>query len=86
MLGTGVTYCQGELYDMESLEYALTDVDKIVFCESPPQKDELDYQMKFDQFIKDTLLQEEEKSEGGKGKKQSKEVEEQNTNVSPSKI
>ena len=84
MLGTGVTYCQGELYDMESLEYALTDVDKIVFCESPPQKDELDYQMKFDQFIKDTLLQEEEKSEGGKGKKQSKEVEEQNTNVSPS--
>jgi len=31
-LGTGVVYCQGSLSDMESLEYALTDVDKIVFC------------------------------------------------------
>ncbi|KAL9189682.1 hypothetical protein ACHAXT_009357 [Thalassiosira profunda] len=31
-LGTGVTYCQGDLNDMESLEYAVTDVDKIVFC------------------------------------------------------
>ncbi len=31
-LGTGVTYCQGDLHDMESLEYAVTDVDKIVFC------------------------------------------------------
>eukprot|EP00581_Thalassiosira_minuscula_P012564 CAMPEP_0183730440 /NCGR_PEP_ID=MMETSP0737-20130205/32827_1 /TAXON_ID=385413 /ORGANISM="Thalassiosira miniscula, Strain CCMP1093" /LENGTH=688 /DNA_ID=CAMNT_0025962941 /DNA_START=312 /DNA_END=2378 /DNA_ORIENTATION=- len=31
-LGTGVTYCQGSLNDMESLEYAVTDVDKIVFC------------------------------------------------------
>jgi len=31
-LGTGVTYCQGTLGDMESLEYAVTDVDKIVFC------------------------------------------------------
>jgi len=31
-LGTGVVYCQGNLSDMESLEYALTDVDKIVFC------------------------------------------------------
>ena len=33
-LGTGVVYCQGSLSDMESLEYALTDVDKIVFCAS----------------------------------------------------
>ena len=57
MLGTGVTYCQGELYDMESLEYALTDVDKIVFCESPPQKDELNYQLKFDKFVQDTLTE-----------------------------
>lgn len=57
MLGTGVTYCQGELYDMESLEYALTDVDKIVFCESPPQKDEMNYQMKFDRFVQDTLTE-----------------------------
>lgn len=31
-LGTGVTYCQGDLNNMESLEYAVTDVDKIVFC------------------------------------------------------
>ncbi len=55
MLGTGVTYCQGELNNIESLEYALTDVDKIVFCESPPRKDELDYQSKFDQFVQETL-------------------------------
>lgn len=33
-LGTGVTYCQGDLKDIESLEYAVTDVDKIVFCAS----------------------------------------------------
>eukprot|EP00586_Coscinodiscus_wailesii_P004128 CAMPEP_0172486578 /NCGR_PEP_ID=MMETSP1066-20121228/15200_1 /TAXON_ID=671091 /ORGANISM="Coscinodiscus wailesii, Strain CCMP2513" /LENGTH=271 /DNA_ID=CAMNT_0013252615 /DNA_START=197 /DNA_END=1009 /DNA_ORIENTATION=+ len=32
LLGTGVTYCQGDLDDVESLEYAVTDVDKIVFC------------------------------------------------------
>lgn len=31
-LGTGVTYCQGDLMNMESLEYAVTDLDKIVFC------------------------------------------------------
>jgi len=31
-LGVGVTYCQGELGNMESLEYAVTDVDKIIFC------------------------------------------------------
>ena len=31
-LGTGVTYCQGTLNDIQSLEYAVTDVDKIVFC------------------------------------------------------
>ena len=31
-LGIGVIYCQGDLNDMESLEYAVTDVDKIVFC------------------------------------------------------
>ncbi|KAL3797747.1 hypothetical protein HJC23_000292 [Cyclotella cryptica] len=31
-LGTGVTYCQGDLSNMESLEYAVTDLDKIVFC------------------------------------------------------
>jgi len=32
VLGTGVTYCQGHLGDLESLEYAVTDVDKIVMC------------------------------------------------------
>ena len=31
-LGVGVTYCQGDLGNMESLEYAVTDVDKIIFC------------------------------------------------------
>ncbi len=31
-LGVGVTYCQGDLHNMESLEYAVTDVDKIIFC------------------------------------------------------
>ena len=31
-LGTGVTYCQGSLDNMDSLEYAVTDLDKIVFC------------------------------------------------------
>ncbi|KAK1742220.1 hypothetical protein QTG54_006785 [Skeletonema marinoi] len=31
-LGVGVTYCQGDLSNMESLEYAVTDVDKIIFC------------------------------------------------------
>ncbi|KAL7472178.1 hypothetical protein ACHAXS_012509 [Conticribra weissflogii] len=31
-LPTGVTYCQGDLRNMDSLEYAVTDVDKIVFC------------------------------------------------------
>lgn len=69
MLGTGVTYCQGELYNMESLEYALTDVDKIIFCESPPQKDELDYQMKFDQFVQDTLQEKEKGSSNNKNDK-----------------
>lgn len=31
-LGTGVTYCQGDLGNMDSLEYAVTDLDKIIFC------------------------------------------------------
>ncbi len=65
MLGTGVTYCQGELNNMESLEYALTDVDKIVFCESPPQKDELNYQNKFDQFVQDTLTDANDNGDNG---------------------
>jgi uncharacterized protein YbjT (DUF2867 family) len=32
ILGTGVTYCQGDLRKMETLEDAVTDVDKLVFC------------------------------------------------------
>jgi uncharacterized protein YbjT (DUF2867 family) len=31
-LGTSVTYCQGDLLKPDTLEYATTDVDKIVFC------------------------------------------------------
>ena len=36
MLGTGVVYCQGDLDNLDSLEYALTDVDKIVVCAEAP--------------------------------------------------
>jgi uncharacterized protein YbjT (DUF2867 family) len=35
-LGTSVTYCQGDLLKPDTLEYATTDVDKIVFCAGPP--------------------------------------------------
>jgi hypothetical protein len=55
LLGTGVTYCQGDLGNMESLEYALTDVDKIVFCASAPRPDEPDFQEKFEYFLKENL-------------------------------
>jgi len=55
LLGTGVTYCQGELNNVESLEYALTDVDKIVFCASAPRPDEPDFQEKFEYFLKENL-------------------------------
>jgi hypothetical protein len=55
LLGTGVTYCQGDLRDMESLEYALTDVDKIVFCAGTPRPDERDFQEKFQYFVKENL-------------------------------
>ena len=40
MLGTGVVYCQGDLSNLDSLEYALTDVDKIVVCEGAPRSDD----------------------------------------------
>lgn len=36
LLGSGVTYCQGDLLNIDSLEYAVTDVDKIIFCAAPP--------------------------------------------------
>lgn len=55
LLGTGVTYCQGDLGNMESLEYALTDVDKIVFCASAPRPDEPDFQEKFQYYLKENL-------------------------------
>ena len=34
ILGTGVTYCQGDLLKMETLEDAVTDIDKLVFVAS----------------------------------------------------
>ena len=55
MLGTGVTYCQGDLNNMESLEYAATDVDKIVFCAAAPKPDEDDFAEKFQDFTDQTL-------------------------------
>jgi hypothetical protein len=55
LLGTGVTYCQGDLNNMESIEYALTDVDKIVFCAGAPRPDESDFQEKFQYFMKENL-------------------------------
>jgi hypothetical protein len=55
LLGAGVTYCQGDLANMESLEYAVTDVDKIVFCAGAPRPDENQFQEKFEDFMKETL-------------------------------
>lgn len=55
MLGTGVTYCQGDLSNMDSLEYALTDVDKIVMCAAAPRPDEKGFQEKFLGFAEDNL-------------------------------
>ena len=55
LLGTGVTYCQGDLRNIESLEYAVTDVDKIVFCAGPPRQDEEDYSSKFQDFVEENL-------------------------------
>lgn len=64
MLGTGVTYCQGDLNNMESLEYALTDVDKIVFCAGAPRPDEDDFKAKFEGFARENL-QVDETDDGG---------------------
>lgn len=55
LLGTGVTYCQGDLGNVESLEYALTDVDKIVFCAGAPRPDEVDFQTKFASYCQENL-------------------------------
>ena len=54
-LGTGVTYCQGDLNNVDSLEYALTDVDKIIFCASPPKPDEEGFRSKFKDYVQETL-------------------------------
>lgn len=59
MLGTGVTYCQGDLNNIESLEYSLTDVDKIVFCAAPPRRDEAEFDSKFREFAKENLSNDE---------------------------
>jgi len=55
LLGTGVTYCQGDLNNMDSLEYALTDVDKIVFCAAAPGPDEDQFRQKFEDYVKENL-------------------------------
>lgn len=65
LLGTGVTYCQGDLNNIESLEYALTDVDKIVFCAGAPRPDETDFQTKFKNFVKENLASVKEADEIG---------------------
>jgi uncharacterized protein YbjT (DUF2867 family) len=51
LLGTGVSYCQGDLNNIESLEYALTDVDKIIYVAGSPRSDESNFQTKFQSFI-----------------------------------
>jgi hypothetical protein len=55
LLGTGVTYCQGDLANVESLEYALTDVDKIVFCAGAPRPDETDFTTKFQAYCRENM-------------------------------
>ncbi len=57
LLGTGVSYCQGDLNDIESLEYSLTDVDKIVYVAGAPKPDETDFQRKFQLYLEENNLQ-----------------------------
>jgi uncharacterized protein YbjT (DUF2867 family) len=56
LLGTGVSYCQGDLNNIESLEYALTDVDKIVYVAGAPRPDEDDFQTKFQRYLQENDL------------------------------
>ena len=56
LLGTGVSYCQGDLNDVESLEYSLTDVDKIVYVAGAPKPDETDFQRKFQLYLEENDL------------------------------
>lgn len=53
LLGTGVSYCQGDLSNVESLEYALTDVDKVVYVAGAPRPDEKDFQIKFQRYLQE---------------------------------
>mmetsp|Transcript_30723 Transcript_30723/g.73717 ORF Transcript_30723/g.73717 Transcript_30723/m.73717 type:complete len:771 (-) Transcript_30723:65-2377(-) len=64
LLGTGVTYCQGDLNSVESLEYALTDVDKIVFCAGAPRPDEEDFKKKFKTYVVENLSEDSKEAEG----------------------
>ncbi len=57
LLGTGVSYCQGDLNDVESLEYSLTDVDKIVYVAGAPKPDETDFQRKFQLYLEENDLE-----------------------------
>jgi putative NADH-flavin reductase len=62
-LGTGVTYCPGNLDDVDSLEYAVTDVDKIVFCADAPRPDEPDFQSKFRDYTHEMLQQQQQQQQ-----------------------
>jgi NAD(P)H-binding/Complex I intermediate-associated protein 30 (CIA30) len=55
LFGTGVTYCQGDFNNIDSLEYALTDVDKIVYCSAPPRTDEPQFRAKFEEYIRENM-------------------------------
>lgn len=60
LLGSGVTYCQGDLQDVDSLEYAVTDVDKIIFCAGAPRVDEVNWREKFEDFVEENLEEDNE--------------------------
>lgn len=62
LLGTGVTYCQGDLTNVEQLEYALTDVDKLVFCAAAPRPDEDQFQTKFRDFLMENTQTQQQQS------------------------
>ena len=65
LLGTGVTYCQGDLDNLDSLEFAVTDVDKIVFCAGAPRPDEDDFRRKLDEYTKENLAKSDNGGEDG---------------------
>jgi len=67
LFGAGVTYAQGDLGNEASLEVALTDVDKIVFCASAPRPDEDQFKQRFKEYTKETLDGEDATAGGGIG-------------------